>query len=132
LQRPNSGEGYSDCGPTCAWSEHGHPARVQIAGTGGSAFLADEALEAWDFHQEQPGDAEIRHSLVRSAGPSLGGSDPGAIDSLQHQRNFEELVNAIQEGREPSTGAAEARAAVSLITAMYASARSGGARIEPA
>ena len=37
---------------TCTWSKDGHPARVQIAGTDGSVFLADEAFEMWDFRDE--------------------------------------------------------------------------------
>ena len=38
---------------TCTWSKDGHPARVQLAGTEGSVFLADEAFEIWDFHERK-------------------------------------------------------------------------------
>jgi UDP-N-acetyl-2-amino-2-deoxyglucuronate dehydrogenase len=114
---------------TCTWSKDGHPARVQLSGTEGSVFLADEAFEIWDFKDEKPEDAEIRATLMRGQEAGLGANDPSAINFYQHQRNFEEVVNAIREGREPSTSAAEARKPVELITAIYQSAHEGGKKI---
>ena len=116
-------------GSTCCWSASGHPARVQICGTEGSVFLADEAFEAWDFKNEAPGDETIRTTLMRGNQAALGGNDPKAIQFHQHQRNFEEVVAAIREGREPSTSAREARQAVALIEAIYQSAAGGGVKI---
>ncbi len=114
---------------TCTWSKQGHPARIQICGTAGSAFLADEAIEVWDFMDERPGDAEIHATLAPKSSAALGGSDPAAISFQQHQRNFEEVVAAIREQRTPLTNAAEARKAVALIEAIYQSAANGGKRI---
>lgn len=116
-------------GSTCSWSKDGHPARVQICGTEGSVFLADEAFEVWDFKNELPGDAEIHRTLMRGSQAALGANDPKAIGFLQHRRNFEEVVCAIREDREPSTSAAEARKSVALIEAIYASAAAGGAEV---
>jgi predicted dehydrogenase len=117
-------------GSTCTWSKDGHPARVQLCGTEGSVFLADDAFELWDFMNEQPEDAGITSTLMKGQEAGLGANDPSAIGFQQHQRNFEEVVHAIHEGREPSTSASEARKAVALIQAVYQSARNGGARIE--
>ena len=114
---------------TCTWSKQGHPARIQICGTAGSAFLADEAMEVWDFMNERPQDVEIRASLSPKGSATLGGNDPAAISFQQHQRNFEEIVAAIREQRTPLTSAAEARKAVALIEAIYQSAAEGGKRI---
>lgn len=116
-------------GSTCCWSATGHPARVQICGNEGSVFLADEAFEAWDFKNEIPGDKTIRSTLMRGNQIALGGNDPKAIQFHQHQRNFEEVVTAIREGREPSTSAHEARKAVALIEAIYQSAADGGVKV---
>lgn len=116
-------------GSTCTWSKDGHPARVQLAGTEGSVFLADESFEVWDFKHEQPGDSEIRARLMKNASPGLGANDPASISFQQHQRNFEEIVTAIHAGREPATSAREARKAVALIQAIYHSARNGGEKI---
>lgn len=114
---------------TCAWSAAGHPARVQIAGTDGSVFMADESFEVWDFRTPAPADAAVRASLMRGAGAGLGANNPSAIGHLQHVRNFEEILNAIREGREPATSAREARKAVALIEAIYQSARGGGCEV---
>jgi len=111
---------------TCTWSKNGHPARIQLAGTEGSAFLADESFEIWDFKTPQPQDAEIRRTLMKGQEAGLGANDPTSINTYQHQRNFEEVVQAIAEGREPSTSATEARKSVELITAIYQSAQNNG------
>jgi predicted dehydrogenase len=118
-------------GSTCAWSKDGHPARVQLAGTGGSVFLADESFEVWDFRDERPEDADIRSSLMKDGSPGLGANVPSAIGFEQHQRNFGEIVDAIRNRREPATSAQEARKAIAAILAIYQSARDGGRRVVP-
>jgi UDP-N-acetyl-2-amino-2-deoxyglucuronate dehydrogenase len=128
LEFENGARGVIE-GSTCCWSKGGHPARIQICGTGGSVFLADEAFETWEFQDEEPGDEEILKTLMRGSQPALGGNDPKAIQCHQHRRNFEEVVTAIREGREPSTSASEARKAVALIEAVYESAAKGGEKI---
>ena len=114
---------------TCSWSKEGHPARVQLAGTEGSAFLADEAFEVWDFMKEEPIDADILANHMKGQEAGLGANDPTAINFYQHQRNFEEVVTAIGEGREPSTSSAEARKSVAVIRAIYQSAQNDGERV---
>lgn len=116
-------------GSTCCWSRTGHPARIQLSGTKGSAFLADETLEVWDFMEERECDDAIRKHLMREGAAGLGANDPSAIDFLQHQRNFEEVVDAIAEGREPLTSSFEARKSVELIQAIYASAADDGKKV---
>jgi len=125
----NGARGVIECS-TCTWSKDGHPARVQLSGTEGSVFLADEAFEIWDFMHGKPEDEEIRSTLMKRQQAGLGANDPKAINFHQHQRNFEEIVNAIAESRQPTTSAAEARKPVALIQAIYQSARNNGTRIE--
>lgn len=128
LEFENGARGVIE-GSTCTWSKDGHPARVQLAGTEGSVFLADEAFELWDFMHVAPEDEEVHAKLMQGAAAGLGANDPKAINFYQHQRNFEEVVNAITAGREPTTSASEARKSVALIQAIYESARNGGSRI---
>ena len=59
----------------------------------------------------------------------LGANDPSAINFYQHQRNFEEVVSAIKEGRVPTTSAAEARKPVAVIRAIYQSAQNDGKKV---
>jgi UDP-N-acetyl-2-amino-2-deoxyglucuronate dehydrogenase len=128
LEFESGARGVLECS-TCTWSKDGHPARVQLSGTKGSVFLADESFEVWDFMEEKPEDAEIKSTLMKGQEAGLGANDPSAINFYQHQRNFEEVLNAIAEGREPSTSAAEARKPVALITAIYESALDGGRKV---
>lgn len=131
LEFENGARGVIEASTCCA-SRNGHPLRIQLCGTGGSVFLADEAFEAWDFQTDEDQDARIKAELMKGGSPGLGANDPAAIQYLQHQRNFEEVVDAIRGNREPSTSAREARKAVALIEAIYRSARNGGERVEPA
>ena len=128
LEFANGARGVIE-GSTCSWSHNGHPARVQLCGTEGSVFLADETFEVWDFKNAQPEDAGVRETLMRGNHAALGANDPQAIQFHGHQRNFEEVVRAIREGREPSTSAREARKAVALIEAIYQSAAAGGVKV---
>lgn len=121
----NGALGVIECS-TCSWSKDGHPARVQLAGTDGSVFLADEAFEIWDFKEEKPEDAKIKATLMRGQEAGLGANDPKAINFHQHQRNFEEVVQSIHQNRECKTSASEARKSVEVIRAIYASAQNDG------
>ena len=117
-------------GSTSNWSKDGHPARVQLCGDRGSVFLADESFEIWDFMDEAPGDTEVHQSMMKGSEAGLGANDPKAINFEGHQKNFEEVVNAISENREASGNAVEARKAVTLICAIYESARENGRKVE--
>ena len=116
-------------GNTCAWSSKGHPSRVQLSGTQGSVFLADEFFEEWDFAEPAESDEQVRENLMQAPTAGLGANDPSAIDFYQHQRNFEEVIAAIQEGRSPTTDYKEARKSVELIQAIYRSAQNDGEKI---
>ncbi|RFC47955.1 MAG: putative dehydrogenase [Verrucomicrobia bacterium] len=122
--------GVIQCSTAC-WSSTGHPAEVHLCGEKGSVFLADERFRVWDFQDSLPEDEGIREELMQgSQARGVGANDPKAINFLGHQRNFEDVVQAIREGRSPAVDGTEARKAVALINAMYQSARSGGARIQ--
>jgi predicted dehydrogenase len=74
-------------------------------------------------------DEAIRAQYMQGAKAGLGANDPSAIAFHQHQRNFEEVVKAIQKGHEPATSAREARKSVTLIQAIYQSAKNNGAKV---
>ncbi|HAO97185.1 MAG TPA: oxidoreductase [Verrucomicrobiales bacterium] len=129
LEFANGARGIIE-GATSNWSRDGHPARVQLSGDRGSAFLADEAFEIWDFMDETPEDTQVHQTMMKGSEAGLGANDPKAINFEGHQKNFEEVVSAIAEEREASVNAAEARKAVALICAIYESARNDGRKIE--
>jgi len=114
-------------GSTACWSSTGHPAEVNICGSEGSAFLADEHFKVWDFKTPAPADDYVKQNLMASEdAQGLGANDPNAINFTGHQKNFEDVVNAIKTGTKPSTDAHEARKAVSVIRAIYESAQNDG------
>lgn len=117
-------------GSTACWSKDGHSAEVQICGDQGSAFLADDKFRVWEFKEETPEDDRIRSELMVTSGTKgIGANDPSAIDFSGHKLNFEDVVNAIGEGRAPLVSAAEARKAVALINAIYESARNDSKKV---
>ena len=117
-------------GSTACWSSTGHPAEVHICGSKGSAFLSDEAFRVWDFLEPAPEDETIRTTLMRHSAVGAGANDPKAINFLGHQRNFEDVVQAIENGGAPLVSGEEALKPVKLINAIYRSARDKGAWVE--
>ncbi len=130
LEFENGARGVIE-GSTCCWSAAGHPVRIQLAGTEGSVFLADESFEVWDFAKPLAMDADVRRSMMKGDGGGLGANNPSAIGHHQHLRNFQDFIDSIRDDREPATSARQARAAVALIEAIYQSARENGARVFP-
>jgi predicted dehydrogenase len=128
LEFKNGARGVIE-GSTASWSKAGHPARVQLGGDEGSVFLADEAFEVWDFMNEEPVDADVHATMMKGSAAGIGANDPTAIDFIGHQRNFEEVVQAIAEGRESVVNALEARKAVALICAIYESSQHDGKKV---
>lgn len=118
-------------GSTACWSAAGHPAEIQVSGEHGSVFMTDDRFKVWEFASESDADEEIRDAFgLEAAVAGAGAADPSAIDFSWHQRNFEDVVAAIEAGRAPSIDGTEARRAVALIEAIYASAKAGGERVE--
>jgi predicted dehydrogenase len=104
----------------------GHPARVEVHGTEGSAVIEEGELRFWKFKDERPEDAEIIADLDKESDLGSGAGDP--ISSLKHEghrRQIEDFVQALKEGRPPSIDGREGRRAVELIEAIYRSAESG-------
>jgi UDP-N-acetyl-2-amino-2-deoxyglucuronate dehydrogenase len=116
---------------TACWSENGHPAEVQICGTEGSVFMTDDRFRIWEFLNKTPQDLEIVSQYgMKTAAAGAGAADPAAIDFSWHQRNLEDVVDALQNGRRPLVDGAEGRRAVALIRAIYASSAAGGEKVE--
>lgn len=110
----------------------GHFRTISIAGTEGTAVLADTNLLVWRFRDETPEDEALRARLMALPGPGIGASNPSAgLDSEGHRAVFAEFLAALDAGRSPPIDGNEARKAVAIILAVYESARLGGAPITP-
>ena len=98
--------------------------RIELCGKNGSVTLEDDRIVRWDFRTPEPGDAAI---LAAKPDDSMraGASAPGAMSHQGHLRQMENFVAAIRTGAPLAVDGPEARKAVSLILALYASAKTG-------
>ena len=111
-------------GTTGAWP--GEKLRIEISGDAGSVVLEDDALRTWKFRDETAEDDAIRARFaVDDSKLSGGATDARAINSEGHRLQFEDFVLAIRHDRRPRIDGAEGRAAVSVVNAIYQSAREG-------
>ena len=126
LEFENGARGIIE-GSTASWSASGNPAEVYAHGDCGSVVLADDGFRQWEFKDSTPSDQEVLDKLMRnSEGGGLGANDPSAINADGHTRNFEDVVNSIQQKTPLAVDGHEARKAVALICAIYESAKNNG------
>jgi predicted dehydrogenase len=110
-------------GSTAAYP--GFHKRVEVYGTAGSVASVQDRLETWTFAQETAADAAIRAEWGQVVASGGGASNPADIGIEGHQAQFEDLVQALHDGRAPAIDGAEACRAVHLILAIYESAATG-------
>jgi UDP-N-acetyl-2-amino-2-deoxyglucuronate dehydrogenase len=92
----------------------GYPERIEIAGTTGSAVLETFQLTI----NRAEGNAEI----VGAAQSGGGGADPMAFDHGPHHAVITEMLDAIEQNREPSNNARSALQVQRLIEDLLADA----------
>ncbi len=98
---------------------------LQVHGTEGSLRIDDDMLVDW--RTRAGGDAERQELLARYGGAGKGGSsDPMAISFQNHLLQYQDLLDALDEGRAPAIDGREGIKAVELVEAIYASVSSGG------
>lgn len=107
---------------TAGWP--GWERRIEIVGENGAARLEDDRLTKWDFRDALPGDDAIRAAKVDPTMQSGAGA-PNAITHHGHLRQIQDLIDALRENRPVAIDGHEARKAVALIRALYASAERG-------
>lgn len=90
----------------------GFPERIEIAGTRGSALLVASRLELY----VTDGPPEI----IDGSAYGGGGADPMAFDHGPHRALIVEMLDAIEQNREPSNDAASALPVQRLIEAVLA------------
>jgi UDP-N-acetyl-2-amino-2-deoxyglucuronate dehydrogenase len=96
--------------------------RIEITGTQGTAVQVENSIKVWQFAEETEEDKKIleRFSVIEGGG---GVADPAAIAYQPHQKNIAAFIQAIEAGRPFEINGAEARKAVEIVLAIYASAR---------
>lgn len=110
-------EASTSCAP-------GFPRKLEISGEKGSVTLEGDTLTRWRF-DEAAGDVPAPPECPDGQTLASGASDPGAVGSIGHRRQIEDLSLAILENREPFLTGREGRRAIALITGIYRSAATG-------
>jgi UDP-N-acetyl-2-amino-2-deoxyglucuronate dehydrogenase len=107
---------------TAAWP--GWARRIEICGENGSARLEDDHLADWKFREPQPQDDVIRATGLDPTMKSGSGA-PNQISIQGHLRQIQDLIDSLRDNRPVAVDGHEARKAVALIRALYASAERG-------
>lgn len=112
-----SGALGSICGTTASAPGAAHS--LEVCGTKGSFRIEGERVVRWDV----PGIA-APEATVRADG---GASDPTKTSAANHRRVVQDLMGAIEAGRDPLVTAAEGKRSVAVVLAAYRAARTGSA-----
>ena len=88
--------------------------RFEIHGEYGTIIFTDSGIEKWEFLREQVDMPQVSEKLG-------GASNAAEISSTGHQILIQDMVNAINENREPMIPPEEGKNAVEIIRAIYTS-----------
>lgn len=111
-------------GSTAIWP--GHPARVDVHGSEGGAWLEDGNIKYWKFMKRKAIDTKIENELKKESELGSGAGDPLASLKIEgHRRQIEDFTRALLKGTKPFVDGREGRNAVAIIEKIYESARKG-------
>jgi len=104
----------------------GHPARIEIHGTEGTAILEDGKIISWAFKKRKAIDKKIEDSLTEESALGSGAGDPlAALKTEGHRRQIDDFTKALRKGAPPRIEGREGRNAVALIEKIYQAAKTG-------
>ena len=106
-------------GSTSCWP--GDPAKIELHGTKGTIVLEEGRITSWQLADAKEGEEAAMVGLEQSSGS--GSADPMGISYENHRQQMLDMIDAIENDREPLIPGKEARKAVEIILAIYESAR---------
>jgi len=98
--------------------------RLEITGTKGTVIQVENSFKVWQFIDQTDQDNEIFNKFNKIYGGG-GVSDPGAIPFEPHASNIAAFIESIEANRPFEIDGHEARKAVEIILAIYASSKEG-------
>jgi len=99
--------------------------KTEIHGTCGSVIVEQDDILLWDFADPEPDDETIRRKFGKGSATTGGAADPKAISAAGHQKQFEDFLAAIKDGKTPAVDGHQGRKSVELILAIYESSWTG-------
>lgn len=98
--------------------------KLEIMGTAGTVVMEDNDIVQWQFNDAHEEDKKTVTSTANHS--SKGGvSDPRSINYFGHQKQMEDMIEAIHNGEKPLIDGLEGRKSVEIVLAIYKSAQSG-------
>jgi predicted dehydrogenase len=104
---------------TALWP--GTDIRIEVNGENGTAIMVGERMDTWKFRDEQPEDAEIR--TYGSAAVATGATGAADLGFHDHLAVIEDMVSAVETGRDPIITIESVRPTLEWALAMYHSAK---------
>ena len=99
----------------------GSPATVTVHTDRGTIELGQGEVLRWDIDAPNPADTS------EEAGPASGAADPAAIGIAGHVAQWDDIVAAISEDRQPQISGRDGAETVRLMCAIYEAAQTGRA-----
>lgn len=121
LKFANGGMGTIECS-TAVYP--GAYKKLEIMGTAGTVVMEDNDIIQWQFANQTEKDNQINETSG-SHNSSGGVSDPRAISYSGHQKQMENMIDAIYDNGALLIDGAEGRKSVEIVLAIYKSARTG-------
>jgi len=108
-------------GATSCWP--GDLARAEFHGTQGTIILEEGRIKVWKLADSTPQEEQAMTSLETQDGHAF--DDPTAISRTAHRQQIKDMIEAIEQDREPRVTGPQARKAIEIIRAIYLSAQRG-------
>ncbi len=106
----------------------GYCTRLDIYGTDGGIIMENDKIRERKFRAEGAGGDGFYGTYSDGCEVRQGaGAGSAAIGAGSHQRQIQDVVDAIQQGRQPKVTGRDARHPLAIILAVYESARTGKA-----
>ncbi|MHC4874560.1 MAG: Gfo/Idh/MocA family protein [Planctomycetota bacterium] len=106
---------------TALWP--GSDPKIEVYGEKGSAVMDGAHFSMWQFQDEKPEDEEIRNA--GDADQKTAGSDPTALDSIDHQIVIDNCCDVMDGNGELIIPCSDVRPTLEMALGMYMSDKTG-------
>jgi UDP-N-acetyl-2-amino-2-deoxyglucuronate dehydrogenase len=101
----------------------GFAQRLEISGTGGTVVIEDGEVTRRELSADSAAPGVRGSQTGRGGAQPAAAATPAGLDIASHAAQISDLLDAIEEGREPSVTGEDGRAALEVVCAVYESAR---------